>query len=55
MAAETNEISKEAKQWLKEHGIKIEDVIVVSKGGKVQLDFNNPKHLETYRRWVEED
>lgn len=32
--------------------VKDEDIIHVNKDGVVQLDFNNPKHIEFYKRWI---
>ena len=31
-----------------------EKQILVVQDGVVQLDFNNPKHVETYEKWIED-
>lgn len=30
------------------------DKVLTVKDGIVQIDFNNPKHVETYEKWIED-
>ena len=51
---ELKKINEElSKQIFEQLEIKEEDILEV-KDGVVQLDFNNPKHLEVYKRWIED-
>lgn len=31
-----------------------EDKVLTVKGGIVQIDFDDPKHVETYEKWIED-
>jgi hypothetical protein len=51
---ENQKLLKEIQEIVDKIEIKEEDILPVDKNGVIQFDFNNPRHVKIYERWMED-